>query len=126
MKLSIGAYDYRLKQADYNGDFEFFNLQNEVLIGKPDIFNISQNYPNPSNPKSKIDYQIPFDGKVTIKIYDIIGREVAALVDEVKQAGYYTAELDGSGLASGVYFYRINADGNGRNYNKTLKMILVK
>lgn len=127
-KLSTAKYKYRLKQIDYNGNFEYFVLNNpsEVSIGSPDEFSVSQNYPNPSNPKSKIDYQIPFNGKVTLKIYDILGREVVSLIDEVKEAGYYTAEFDGTNLASGVYFYRIIAEGEGKNFNKTLKMVLVK
>jgi hypothetical protein len=127
-KLNAGKYTYRLKQIDYNGNFEYYELTNpsEVIIGRPNVFDVSQNYPNPSNPKSKIDYQLPFDGKVTIKVYDLTGREVAVLVNETKDAGYYTAEFDGTSLASGVYFYRIIAEGNGLQNTKTMKMILVK
>jgi hypothetical protein len=125
-KLNTGSYNYRLKQIDYNGSFEYFNLENDVVIGKPIDFKISQNYPNPSNPKSKIDYQIPIDGKVTIAMYDIVGREVLRLINESKEAGYYTAEFDGTNLASGVYFYRIIAEGEGQSFSKTLKMVLVK
>lgn len=125
-QLQAATYKYRLKQIDFNGNFEYYGLDNDVIVGKPNEFSISQNYPNPSNPKSKIDYQVPFDGKVTLKIYDVIGREVVTLINEVKEAGYYTAEFDGSNLSSGVYFYRIFAKGNSEDYNKTLKMVLVK
>jgi hypothetical protein len=125
-KLQKANYKYRLRQVDYNGNFEYHNLAGNVIIGGPKDFKVSQNYPNPSNPKSKIDYQIPFDGKVTIKIYDITGREVATLVNEIKISGYYTAEFDGTNLASGVYFYRINAEGSGQIYTVTKKMVLVK
>ncbi len=61
-----------------------------------------------------------------IIIYDLLGREVLKLKDENKDAGYYTTEFDGSALASGVYLYRITANGEGQNYTNTLKMILVK
>ena len=125
-KLSMAVYNYKLKQLDYNGNFEYFSLPVDVTVGKPNEFSMGQNYPNPSNPKSKIDYEIPLNGKVTMKIYDIIGREVITLVNEVKEAGYYSAEFDGSNLASGVYFYRITAEGEGKSFGKTLKMVLVK
>jgi hypothetical protein len=127
-KLSSGKYQYRLKQIDYNGGSVYYNLENPgmVEIGKPIKPDVSQNYPNPSNPKSKIDYQIPFDGKVSIKVYDIIGKGVAVLVNEVKESGFYTIEFDGSNLSSGVYFYRVIAEGNGLKFTQTKKMILVK
>jgi hypothetical protein len=125
-KLQTGNYKYRLKQIDYNGNFEYFALENDVIVGKPNVFSISQNYPNPSNPKSKIDFEIPFNGRVAIKIYDILGREVLKIIDEAKEAGYYTVEFNGSNIASGVYFYNIVAEGEGQKFAKTLKMILVK
>jgi hypothetical protein len=124
-KLQTGRYKYRLKQIDFNGGYEFFQLENDVMVERPAVFSLSQNYPNPSNPKSKIDYEIPVDGKVTIRVFDILGREVIKLVEEPKEAGYHTVEFDGSSLASGVYFYRILTEGTER-YSKTLKMILVK
>ncbi len=127
-KLNAGDYQYRLKQVDNNGNVEYHTPSNnaDVIIGKPMSSEISQNYPNPANPKTKIDYQIPFDGKVSIKVYDLTGREVVTLVDKTQQAGYYTTEFDGTNLASGVYFYRIVADGNGDKFTKTLKMVIVK
>jgi hypothetical protein len=127
-KLDVGDYQYRLKQVDNNGNFEYHNPSNntDVIIGKPISSEMSQNYPNPSNPKSKIDYQIPFDGKVSIKVYDITGREVVTLINTDQQAGYYTTEFDGTNLASGIYFYRIIAEGGGQKFIKTLKMVIVK
>jgi hypothetical protein len=125
-KLQTGSYKYRLKQVDYNGNFEYFELENDVVVRAPDVFSISQNYPNPSNPKSKIDYEIPVDGKVKITLYDILGREALNIVNETKPAGYYSAEFDGTNLASGVYFYRITAEGSSQKFTKTLKMIIVK
>jgi len=127
-KLNSGAYQYRLKQIDYNGNYEYHSPANsaDMIIGKPGSFDISQNYPNPSNPKSKIDFSMPFDGKVTIKVYDILGKEVASLINEFKPADFYTVEFDGSNISSGTYFYRIIAEGNNQKFTKTMKMILVK
>lgn len=128
-KMNAGKYQYRLKQIDYNGNFEYHNLNSpsEILIGNPKVAELYQNYPNPSNPVSKVDYQIPFAGKVSLKVYDLTGKEVASLVDTQLEGGYYTAEFNGSSLASGVYFYRLIAQGNdGSSFTKTMKLILVK
>lgn len=127
-KMNAGIYQYRLKQIDYNNNPEYFSPQGnmDIVIGKPGVFDISQNYPNPSNPKTKIDFQMPFDGKVSLKVYDLLGQEVVSLADGFKTADYYTVEFDGSNLASGVYFYRIVAEGNNQKFIKTMKMVLVK
>lgn len=126
-KLNSGTYQYRLRQVDFNGNFEYFSSnQSDVVIGKPGVFDVSQNYPNPSNPKSKIDFQMPFDGMVSIKVYDILGQEVKSLVNEFRAANFYTVEFDGSNLASGIYFYRISAEGGSSRFTRTLKMVLVK
>ena len=125
-KLKTGSYQYRLKQIDFNGNYEYFSLESDVSINPPGNFEMSQNYPNPSNPNSKINFEMPVNGKVTIKVYDIIGREVITLLDENREADYYTVEFNGSNVASGVYFYRILAEGEGKSFTKTLKMILVK
>lgn len=128
VKLNSGAYQYRLKQVDFNNNIEYFSPVNnsDIIIGKPGVFDISQNYPNPSNPKSKIDFALPFDGIVSIKVYDILGREIASLINEFKTADFYTVEFDGTNIASGTYFYRIIAESNNQKFTKTLKMILVK
>lgn len=126
--LNTGKYQYRLKQQDYNGNHEYFCLSNQesIIIGKPSSFYVCQNYPNPSNPKSKIDFQLPYDGKISLKVYDINGKEIEALIDGFRYAGYYSAEFDGSNLASGVYFYRVSLEGNYDKFVKTMKMVLVK
>jgi Secretion system C-terminal sorting domain len=121
-KLQTGTYKYRLKQIDYNGSYEYFELSSALTIHPPNTFALGQNYPNPSNPKSKIDYEIPLKGKVHISLYNLLGQEVLTLVNETKDAGYYTAEFDGSNLASGVYFYRLISEG----FTSTKKMLLVK
>lgn len=125
-KLNTGKYRYRLKQMDYNGNSEYFELGSDVIISAPMSFSMSQSYPNPSNPKSKIDYEIPFDGRVTIRVFDILGQEAAYIVDEFKKAGYYTSEFDGTNIASGIYFYRFFADTKGGRFSKTGKLVLVK
>ena len=125
-KLNTGKYKYRLKQIDYNGNFEYFNLNSEIIIGTPNKFDISQNYPNPFNPTTKIDYNLPFESQVSIKVYDISGREVKTLVNETKQAGYYTVDFSGNDFASGMYFYRITAENNGQKIVMMKKMLMIK
>jgi hypothetical protein len=125
-KLNIGKYHYRLKQIDYNGNFEYHNLNSIVEIGVPNKFDISQNYPNPFNPTTKIDFNLPYDSKVSMKLYDISGREVMTLVNETKTAGYYTVLMNGNNLSSGMYLYRIIAEGNGQNFVSAKKLILIK
>lgn len=125
--LNIGRYNYRLRQIDYNGSFEYHMLNNEVIIGVPSTYAISQNYPNPFNPSTNINYDLPFDGKVSIKVFDISGKEVASLVNDVKTAGYYTLNFNASNLSNGVYFYKITANAdNGQNFVSTKKMTLIK
>jgi len=90
--------------------------------GTPQAFSLEQNYPNPFNPTTKISWQSPVGSHQTLKVYDVLGNEVATLVDEYKAAGRYEVEFDASGLASGIYFYRIQAG----SFVETKKMILLK
>lgn len=120
--LNSGNHRYRLKQIDFNGNFEYFNLSTEVIIGIPAKFELSQNYPNPFNPSTKIDYQLPSDGNINISVYDNSGKEVMTLVNEFKTAGYYTVNFNASQLSSGIYFYKISTD----DFSGVKKMILVK
>jgi photosystem II stability/assembly factor-like uncharacterized protein len=83
------------------------------------------NYPNPFNPITKITFELPKDGKVKLVIYDILGRKIKTLVNELKQAGRYTVEFNGNNYASGVYFYRIQVE-EGKNYTSVKKMMLIK
>ncbi|MCB0726048.1 MAG: T9SS type A sorting domain-containing protein [Ignavibacteria bacterium] len=94
--------------------------------GIPDKYALSQNYPNPFNPSTKINFELPQTGNVKILIYDMAGKEVAVLLNEVKSAGFYTVTFDGFNLSSGIYYYRINAEGNGNNFTDTKKMMLIK
>lgn len=99
----------------------------------PNTFTLHQNYPNPFNPSTVIGYQLPISGDVTLKIFDVLGREVATLVNEYKEAGYHEVEFNTSsgirnlpagrqGLVSGIYFYQLKAG----SYNETKKMILLR
>ncbi len=88
----------------------------------PLSYSLNQNYPNPFNPTTKIKYSIPFAGKVKIKVYDVLGKEVKTLTDEYKEAGIYEIKFDGSNLSSGIYLYRITAG----TFTKTLKFVLMK
>ncbi|MBX7044019.1 MAG: T9SS type A sorting domain-containing protein [Ignavibacteria bacterium] len=85
-------------------------------------YKLSQNYPNPFNPSTVINYTIPKTGLVTLKVFDISGREVANLVNEVKNAGTYDFKFYAGNLSSGVYFYRLQSG----NFVETKKMFLVK
>lgn len=85
-------------------------------------YSLSPNYPNPFNPTTTISYQLPKTGNVNIKVFDILGREVATLINEEKPAGSYNVEFNGSGLASGIYFYQIKSG----EFIQTMKMILLK
>ena len=83
---------------------------------------LSQNYPNPFNPTTMINYQIPENGEVTLKVYDILGQEVATLVNGFKAKGRYTVEFNGSNLASGIYFYKLSSG----DFNAVRKLIIMK
>jgi hypothetical protein len=124
--LQKGIYEYRLKQIDYNGNFEYHVLNTDVIVGIPSKFELSQNYPNPFNPVTKINYELPFDSKLKLIVYDASGREIKTLVNETLSAGYYTVQFDATNFSSGVYFYRINANANGNEYVSTKKMLLIK
>ena len=81
-----------------------------------------QNHPNPFNPTTIISWQSPIGGQQTLKVYDVLGNEVAALIDEWKDAGYYRMEFDASNLSSGVYFYQLMT----QNFLQTRKMQILK
>ncbi len=114
-----GKIKYRLKQIDTDGSFSYSN-EVEVNVEVPKEFTLEQNYPNPfgktihsDNPTTKISWQSPVSGWQTLKVYDLLGKEVATLVNEFRQAGRYEIEFNpvesrgGVSLPSGVYFYRI-------------------
>ncbi len=120
--LISGIYTYRLKQIDFNGNFEYHNLNGEVMIGTPTEFKLSQNYPNPFNPSTTINFDIPKEGFVSLKVFNTSGKEVASLVNETRSAGYHSVNFNASALSSGVYYYRLESNG----ITKTMKMALIK
>lgn len=105
-----------------------FGLDVKATDALPDEFSLSQNYPNPFNPSTVISYQLPVSGMVTLKVYDILGNEIATLVNEEKQPGTYEVEFNSVGtsrdlyLPSGVYFYQLRAG----NFVETKKMVMMK
>jgi hypothetical protein len=106
----IGAYEY----VDHNG----INIQ----MSTPTVFSLRQNYPNPFNPSTEIRYEVPGINDVTLKVFDILGREVTTLVNEVKHAGVYTVRWDAIGVTSGVYFCRLQAG----KFTETRKFLLIR
>ncbi len=121
--LERGKFSYRLKQIDYNGNFEFHELGNLVEIGSPDKFKLHQNYPNPFNPTTVLSFDLPYASDVTLSVYDLSGRLVRTLINnELRQADYYKVAFDGSSISSGVYFYRLQTSKEVQ----TGKMTLVK
>ncbi|MBX7043393.1 MAG: T9SS type A sorting domain-containing protein [Ignavibacteria bacterium] len=124
--LASGKYQYRLKQIDYNGNFEYFNLSNEVEIGVPARFDLAQNYPNPFNPSTKINFSLPVDGNASLTVYDNSGRLVSNIASGFKSAGYYSVDFNAANLSSGVYFYKLEFTGSGQNFSKTMKMTVLK
>jgi photosystem II stability/assembly factor-like uncharacterized protein len=118
---TAGNYVYRLKQIDADGTFKY-SQSVEVTVQAPEQYLLDQNYPNPFNPTTAIHYQVPVASPVTLKVYNVLGEEVAMLVNEKKEAGSYTATFNGSTLSSGVYFFKISAD----RFSSIRKMILMK
>jgi hypothetical protein len=122
-----GNYTYPddLYEAAF-GEIALIIIQNDkkslkVVKEIPEDYSVN-NYPNPFNPTTTISYQLPQDGFVTLKVYDIVGKEVASLVNENKNVGYYNVTFDASKLTSGIYIYMIRAN----NYVQSKKMLLVK
>ncbi|MDP2301525.1 MAG: choice-of-anchor J domain-containing protein, partial [Ignavibacteria bacterium] len=124
--LNSCTYTYRLKQVDFDGTFAY-SKEVEVEIAVPDQYSLNQNYPNPFNPVTKIEFSLATESKVTMKIFNTLGEEVATLVNNVMPAGMHNVNFDASKLNSGVYFYSIEATGsNGANFTSVKKMVLMK
>lgn len=120
--LEAGNYFYRLRQIDFSGKFEFSKIIN-ISIGLPQSFNLNQNYPNPFNPNTTISFTLPEKTKAELKIYNILGRQVAELINEVIDAGTYSLNFYAADLPSGVYIYQLST-GSGKEMAK--KMIVLK
>ncbi len=119
--LVIGANDVidLIEDLHEHHNIVIPNVQNKS-------FSLSQNYPNPFNPSTKIKFEIPFGSFVTLKVYDILGKQVASLVNEDLSEGLHEVEWNASSYASGIYFYKLNAQIDGQKFERTMKMILLK
>ena len=100
-------------------DSAYLGIDESII---PSGFSLSQNYPNPFNPVSKIKYSIPQTSPVQLKVFDILGNKITTLVNKEQTAGSYEVEFNGSDLASGIYFYRLNAG----EFTSVKKMLLLK
>ncbi len=128
--LQAGTYLYRLKQIDYNGQFELSKTI-EVSLNAPNYFSLQQNYPNPFNPITKINFQIPAEvgdhATISLDIYNLLGEKVKSFVHESKSAGYYSIEWNGNDenanpAPSGIYVYRLQAG----HFVASKRMVLMK
>lgn len=111
-----------IAQMAYNRLFQIPSDVSETKSKLPAQFSLSQNYPNPFNPVTIIKYAVPKTSFVNITVYDLLGREIVKLINEEKPPGNYDVKFDGSNLASGIYFYRLNAG----DFTQTKKLILLK
>ena len=127
----IAGRPYRWNHADLKANMEFILEQFmgektttgvEDISGVPITYNLSQNYPNPFNPSTTIEYQLPKQSFVKLKIFDLLGREIATLVNDKEDAGKHSVRFDALGLTSGVYFYKLEAG----NYATVRAMALIK
>jgi len=116
-----GNVSYRLKQIDTDGSFSFSDVVS-VNNALAKSFKLYSPYPNPFNPSTTIKYSIPSASIVSLKIYDVIGNEVASLVNEKKDAGEYEVNFNAKDLPSGIYFSTLRSNGNVQ----TQKLILIK
>jgi hypothetical protein len=117
----LGGKTYSLVNGGYLLPEGATDVEDETSL-VPTSWKLEQNYPNPFNPSTTINYQIPLAGSVSLKVYDVLGREVAALVDEYQTAGNYSVVFNASRFSSGVYIYRISAG----DFIQTKRMMLVK
>ncbi len=121
-----GKYFYRLKQVDLDGSYEYSNIV-EVEIISPSVFSLEQNYPNPFNPSTKISFSVAVDSKVDVTIFNVLGQEIASIFSGNISAGKHNINFDASNLNSGMYVYKMTANGNdGTNFSSIKKMMLTK
>lgn len=124
--LDPGIYTYRLKQVDFDGTVDYSSAVNVEIIA-PTKFELDQNFPNPFNPSTKISFGLASDSKVKISVYNLLGEQVALLFNNDLTAGNHSITFNAKNLNSGVYFYKLEANGiDGQNFTSTKKMILTK
>ncbi|GMR25037.1 MAG: hypothetical protein BMS9Abin39_0312 [Ignavibacteria bacterium] len=120
-EINTDLIKYRLKQIDYDGSYEY---SDEVLVDNPAPldYTLQQNYPNPFNPVTTISYSLPVKSEVELVIYNALGEGVMQLANEEKEAGRYSVRFNATELASGIYFYRLQAG----EFVETKKMVLLR
>ena len=119
-----GKYQYRLEQIDFNGKSEYSQTVNAVVTG-PDKFELLQNYPNPFNPVTKINYALPVKSEMTLKILNILGQEVAEIVNQTQESGYYDVSWQPKNITSGIYIYVLDAKPvDGKNVSRIVKKMV--
>jgi len=122
----VGINYYRLKQVDLDGTYSYSD-EIEVEFGAPSFYSLEQNYPNPFNPSTKIIFNLAADSKVTLRVFDVLGQKVTDLLSSQLDAGRHEIKFDASLFNSGVYFYRIDAEGiDGSSFTQVRKMMLTK
>jgi len=119
--IGYNMYGYK-NDSLITGDITMDAISENSASALPEKFSLRQNYPNPFNPSTIINYQLPIGNWVTIKVYDVLGREVATLVNEVVQPGEYSVKWDASNNPGGVYYYRITTE----DFTAVRKMVLVR
>ncbi len=119
--VASGKYTYRLKQVDLDGTFRYYDgVDVEVIAVKE--FTLNQNYPNPFNPSTRITFTIPNSGHTTLKVYNVLGNEVASILDKELAQGNYDINFNAANLTSGIYYYTLRTG----NLVETKKMMLLK
>jgi len=118
---SAGRYYYRLKQIDFDGRYEYSD-RIEVNLSLPAKIQLNQNHPNPFNPTTNIQFNLPLNAYVNLSVFNILGEKVTELLNGEIPAGYHNVVFDASDLISGIYFYKLEAN----NFSKVRKMMLVK
>ena len=126
-KLAPVGQEESLTLAVESSSGQTWTKEMRIKVAPPAEFELFQNYPNPFNPATTISYQLSTDSKVSLKIYDVLGREVMTLAEGEQQAGYHQGIFDASRFASGMYIYRIvHSDASGKELSAQKRMLLVK
>jgi hypothetical protein len=129
---SVKAVDISNNESSGSGSTQYINVGGLQKVNPserniPTVFAINQNYPNPFNPSTQINFELPEKAKVSLTVYNVMGQEVATLVNTQMQAGFHDISFEASNLSSGVYIARLVAVGNtGEQFIKEIKMQLIK
>jgi hypothetical protein len=126
--VASGTYAYRLKQIDNDGTFEY-SSEAEITLSVPKVLALDQNYPNPFNPSTTINFTLAEDSHVSLRVFDMLGREVATLANgEMKAGEVHNVLFDASKLSSGLYFYRLETrqtTGGQAGKNSLVKKLML-